>query len=334
MRLFPILSTYLHALVAVWLKPTAAVIALVVALVAAMLVPSVALADEWGQSWISHPSADSTEQVLFRREIVIAEKPTVAHVSVASAGLFALYVNGYNVSTDVLEPGASLGGNTLAVAHYEVARYLHAGSNALAVWYSPTGHCPKTDRQLSLTLFASTDARATFACSTDSTWLCRTAGCRTLPNGDETIDANRHDPSWAIDPTFTPEWLAASEACSTSSVPLTDRWLWHMARRVESIQQYKFFETVGSNSVCYLFPNSFDGWVRLTMRGMERGDTLTVNGLTYICSGETDEQACRRFTTAYSRSALVTLPADRPLSCIMKVEAMDIGHYLHSSYSY
>ena len=115
-----------------------------------LLVSISAFAGEWGQSWISHPAVDSTEQVLFRREIVLEEKPTAAFVAVASGGRYALYVNGYNVVTDVLEPGAQMSGDTVAVTRYEVARYLRKGDNVLAVWYSPTGRCARSERQLSL----------------------------------------------------------------------------------------------------------------------------------------------------------------------------------------
>ncbi len=316
-----------------------------------LLVSLAAFAGEWGQSWISHPAVDSTEQVLFRREIVLEEKPTAAVVAVASAGRYALYVNGYNVVTDVLEPGVPLGGDTVAVTHYEVARYLRKGGNALAVWYSPAGRCGRSERQLSLSFqcnggdFHSNRGEngCGYACATDSMWLCRASGCRTFADGSELIDSRTFDPSWTIDPTFAPEWLPAREETPALSVPVSDtRKLWRTALRVESIQPNTFFSTIepydvdqtGRNTGRYTFKKGFDGWVRLTLRGMESGDTVTVNGLTYICSGDTDEQACRRFTTSSSCFADVTLPAKRPFSCVTTVEALDIRKYFRTSCQY
>ena len=309
-----------------------------------LLVSISAFAGEWGQSWISHPAVDSTEQVLFRREIVLEGKPTAAFVTVASGGRYALYVNGYNVVTDVLEPGAQMSGDTVAVTRYEVARYLRKGDNTLAVWYSPTGRCARSERQLSLSFQCNGGENGGgYACATDSMWLCRASGCRTFPDGSEQIDSRTFDPSWAIDPVFTPEWLPAREETPALSVPVSDtRTLWRTALRVESIQQFTFFSPIettdagqiGRNAGRYTFRKGFDGWVRLTLRGMESGDTVTVNGLTYICSGDTDEQACRRFTTSSSSFADVTLPAGRPFSCITTVEALDIRPYFRTSCQY
>ncbi len=308
-----------------------------------LLVSAVALADDWGQSWISHPAADSTEQVQFRREIVLDAKPSAALVTVTSAGRYAVYVNGYNVVPDVLEPGELTGGDTLAVTHYDVARYLRKGGNVLAVWYSPAGRCARSGRQLSLVFQCDGGGLSDgFACVTDSTWLCRASGCRTFPDGSELIDARTCAPLWTIDPDFAPGWLPAHEEHPDKPVPMAERWMWRTALRVESIRQYNFFSPVesggtghtGRNSGRYSLQKGFDGWVRLTLRGMERGDTVTVNGLVYICSGDTDEQACRRFTAASSRFADVTLPSGRPFSCVTRAEAIAIRPYFHSSCRY
>lgn len=308
-----------------------------------LLVSAVALADDWGQSWISHPAADSTEQVQFRREIVLDAKPSAALVTVTSAGRYAVYVNGYNVVPDVLEPGELTGGDTLTVTHYDVARYLRKGGNVLAVWYSPAGRCGRSGRQLSLVFQCDGGGLSDgFACVTDSTWLCRASGCRTFHDGGELIDARTCAPLWTIDPDFAPGWLPAHEEHPDKPVPMAERWMWRTALRVESIRQYNFFSPVesggtghtGRNSGRYSLQKGFDGWVRLTLRGMERGDTVTVNGLVYICSGDTDEQACRRFTAASSRFADVTLPAGRPFSCVTRAEAIAIRPYFHSSCRY
>lgn len=305
----------------------------------ALLMPLASLAGEWGQSWISHPAVDSTEQVLFRREIVLDEKPTTALVSIASGGHYVLYVNGYNVVTDVLEPGVMPEGDTVSVTCYEVARYLRKGGNVLAVWYSPAGRCSLSGRQISMAFQCNGND---YACVTDNKWLCRASGCRTFPDGSEFIDSRAFDPMWTTDLVFAPEWLPAHEEHPTVPVPMAERCMWRTALRVESIRKHNFFSTIETADVAlsgrkagrYSFCKGFDGWIRLTIRGMERGDTLTVNGLTYVCSGYTDEQACRRFTTSFSSFADVTLPAGRPFSCITTVEAMDIRPYFRSSLQY
>ena len=75
----------------------------------------------------------------------------------------------------------------------------------------------------------------------------------------------------------------------------------------------------------YDFGQPVEGWVRITMRGMKKGEVIEVNGLRYICKGGTDDQACRRFTTSPSGVARITLPAGRSRSNISRVEAISVG---------
>ena len=86
----------------------------------------------------------------------------------------------------------------------------------------------------------------------------------------------------------------------------------------------------GDTLVCHL-GRQCEGWVRLTLRGMHRGDTLRVNGLTYICSGRTDEQACRRFTTEAFSTIVVTGPKGFSRENVMSVEAIEIERHTRRS---
>jgi hypothetical protein len=80
-------------------------------------------------------------------------------------------------------------------------------------------------------------------------------------------------------------------------------------------------------TVTYDFGEQVEGWVRVTMRGMKKGEVVEVNGLRYVCRGGSDDQACRRFTTSTAGIARITLPAGRSRSNITRVEAIAISIY-------
>lgn len=297
------------------------------AMVVASLATVAAMAGEWGLHWIHHPEADSTDQILFVREVQMDARPLTACVSMACEGRFALYVNGYNVTTDVLEPASRVCADTVAVVGYDVARYMKEGANVLAVWCSPVGNCAPTCRQLSLTLYGKDASHCDFAFRADGSWLCRKAGCRTLPDGGEVVDATLCDPMWAVDAQPSPDWLPVAEAEGLGVKTVAHRPMWHVATRVGRIEPFVPLVQEGQRCTSVL-PTCGEGWVRLTMRGMQRGDTVAVNGLLYVCSGDTDEQACRRFTASPLRGVEITLPLGRPLSCLTNVEAMTLQRYV------
>lgn len=286
-----------------------------------------AMAGEWGLHWIHHPEAASTDQILFVREVQMDARPLAARVSMACEGRFALYVNGYNVTTDVLEPASRASADTVAVVCYDVARYMKEGANVLAVWYSPVEKCTPTCRQLSLTLYGKDASQGDFAFRADGSWLCRKASCRTLPDGGEVVDATLCDPMWAADVQPSPDWLPVAEAEGSGVKTVAHRPTWHVAMRIGRIEPFVPLVQEGQRCTSAL-PTDGEGWVRLTMRGMQHGDTVAVNGLSYVCSGDTDEQACHRFTASPLRSVEIILPPGRPLSCLTNVEAITLQRYV------
>lgn len=289
-----------------------------------------AAARDWGLSWIACPAAGDEGQALFRRTLTLAERPLSARITVASGGLYELYVNGYNVTTDVLEPLPAAPRGTIAVTDYEVGRFLRAGPNVVAVWYSPLAPCRK---QLALSIDVRLPGGGGTVMGTDSTWMCRPAGAETTPGGAETIDGNALSPRWnrACEPVMG--WGFATQADTLPPSRLVPATAFRRAMRIVRISRHTFIDADGRH-VAYRFARPFSGWVRVTLRGMHRGDTLRVNGLTYICTGRADEQACRRFTTTTDGIAVISGPEGFSRENIMDVEAIDIEEYLRTSYMY
>lgn len=302
-------------------------------------------AQDWAQHWIYHPCAGKTEQVLFRHDFSIGTRPEYATLTIASAGRYRVFINGYDISTHVLEPcipalckanHPAAGNNPLIVptASHDVARFLINGENTIAVWYSPYPYAACTaaggslchdeqKKQLSAIL---TIRNGNATCCTDLTdkqWLCRTAGADTTPYGGETISGKDFSHQWNMPGEHSALWVPAEElhgyAPSAITAPAPPQT--HM--RIERIERHSYSDNYGSE-VVYRFTNTYSGWARVTLRGMNTGDTIRVNKLTYICSGHDDEQACRRFTSETNRTVTVSGPPAFSVANVMDVEAITI----------
>lgn len=284
----------------------------------------------WGLHWIACPQADSTSQVLFRHTYRFDRCPRKGHISIACNGRYVVYINGYNVSADVMEPGVTPLGTATCIRTYDVGRYLQADSNVVAVWYSPVSPCRPTDRQLAMT-FSGIDGYARpYAYHTDGDWLCRLPGFATTPDGNEEQDATLTDVTWLQPSQTSPAWLGVATADEQPGKTVSrqpecyDLPLWHTVLRPVHIYNYQYFDVDGQK-VTYRFAKAFNGWIRLTFRGMKAGAEVRVNGLRYICSGETDEQACRRFTTTWQDKAEVVMPPGTTTEQIQNVEGIEIA---------
>lgn len=93
------------------------------------------------------------------------------------------------------------------------------------------------------------------------------------------------------------------------------------AVRVRQILSPRFFDRT-DRSITYDFSPGFYGFVRVTLRGCQRGEQIYINGMEYICSGEMDEQAYCRFTARYMRR--ITITGDRHFNPeqVQEVEAV------------
>ena len=280
-------------------------------------------AQEFGMRWIYHPQAEETRQIWFKRNIHMDKPLASAILSVASEGRYIVYVNGYNISTDLFSSNPR---GAIGVRDYEIGNFLHKGTNTIAVWYSPVNY---TKRQLYIVMSGQWEDGSPFFMDNEKGWLCHTANARTLPDGNEEIDgpgymANWNDYDWKEDSFLLSEWQRAEVAKDLKPAVITFCRHEKPAYRTQRILKRSTFSQQG-RTLTYDFGQSFNGWVRVTMRGMKKGDVITVNGLRYICKGGTDDQACRRFTISTAGIARIILPAGRSRSNITTVEAICIN---------
>lgn len=291
-------------------------------------------ASEWNFKWITYPKADSVSQIQYRHTYVFDGCPKSGKISIASKGRHVLYVNGYNVSPNVMEPGVCPLGGVVTNITYDVTRYLKADSNIVAVWSSPIPPCSVDAQGLALSFWGKDAYGHSYSFQADEDWLCRLSGATTTSMGEETCDAQLIDEDWYSSDFVYPWWQGVEVFTSNEAIQITRNFKAfyqvpqeHTALRPIHIYNYKYFDDEGQH-IIYRFPRSFNGWIRLTFRDMQPSSEVYVNGLRYVCNGMTDEQACRRFTTIWQNSAEIILPQGTKIDNIQNIEGIEMAPYL------
>ena len=284
----------------------------------ALLLAMTGHANDWNRLWIGCQQTDPTHQVWFQRTYTLRQRPTEAYVEMASSGRFILYINGYNVTTSLLEPLYERRGDTIGVVRYEVTPFLRRGDNELKVWFSPMRD---DTRQLSLQMYGMMGGMP-FARSADASWICRDAFCATLPDGSEWVDGRQHilreQPLFGWNP-------AALADCRQSVLELVLPTETTAQKSMISTYDIIDCDSLDSTRVVFRGSAAGRGILRVTLRETHRGDTIHVNGLHYICRGNGDEQAFRRFTTEDIGEAVIQGPVWFSRKNVTSVEAIRIS---------
>lgn len=294
-----------------------------------------ATAGDFGCRWMSHSAPDDTSHVWFRRTLVIDEQdmPRTAYIHVATTGRFVLYVNGRNVSTALFTPDRTPNDTTVMAISYDVRRFLRPDSNAIALLYCPS---TRTRRQVSVSFYGIAADSSHFATNDTDGWLCRHADTWQTHDGGEAMNRNTYPYRWtdtdqplalwqAVEQISTSQHLnttppqhhnttppqhlntlpllSAEDICGYSPVrinPLVDN-----AAHMRRIYTPLFTEQSADTLIVHFVPNERH-LIRVTLRGCQRGERISIGNLHYVCTGEIDEQAFARFTPTSSNTIIIT----------------------------
>ena len=294
-------------------------------------------AQQFGTEWMTSPSSTDSSCVWFRRTFVAHNPPKHASVCVAADSRFILYVNGRNVSTALYMPRHINAATSTMSVTFDVTQFLRTDSNTIALLVAPTA--AMASPRLSVGFFGKDVHDTPFAtCCTDG-WMCSTASTRLTAHG-ELMDNRYQMPIYAsYGDMITPVWQPAIDShkdchsvnkdygVAVESIfghnPLRYNILDDNVVRVRRMISPRFFDR-SDHSATYDFSPGFYGFVRVTLRGCQRGEHIYINGMEYICSGEMDEQAYCRFTARYMRC--VTISGDRYFNPeqVQEIEAIGI----------
>lgn len=76
--------------------------------------------------------------------------------------------------------------------------------------------------------------------------------------------------------------------------------------------------------IAYEFVTGFYGFVRLTLRGAKKGETIIIGGRKYTCNGETDEQITTAFEPTYHRRVIVNGDSAFDASQVQRVDGVSL----------
>lgn len=310
---------------------------------AATAAASTATAGDFGCRWMSHPAPDDTSHVWFRHTLVIKEQdmPRTAYIHVATTGRFVLYVNGRNVSTALFTPDRTPNDTTVMAISYDVRRFLRPDSNTIALLYCPS---TRTRQQVSVSFYGIAADSSHFATNDTDGWLCRHADTWQTHDGGEAMNRNTYPYRWtdtdqplvlwqAVEQISTSQHLnlstshhntttppqhhnttppqhlntlpllSAEDICGYSPMrinPLVDN-----AAHMRRIYTPLFTKQSADTLIVHLVPNERH-LIRVTLRGCQRGERISIGNLHYVCTGEIDEQAFARFTPTSSNTIIIT----------------------------
>ena len=275
-------------------------------------------AQQFGTEWMTSPFPCDSSCLWFRRTFISEAtdaQPMRAAVCIATDSRFILYVNGRNVTTSLLMPGSTQADNSTVAVTLDVTRFLRPDSNTVAILLSPGKH-------LSACFFGTGTRHQPFADAATEGWLCHAASTSLTANG-ELMDSRTDSLSPAYGDMVLAQWLPAA-AASPADTPPTDYGMAAESIFGYSSKSYNILtdnclhahtilhpslEHIDTRHAVYTYAYGFCGFVRVTLRGCQRGERINIGNLTYICSGEMDEQAFTRFCPIYTRR--ITISGDR-----------------------
>lgn len=333
----------------------------------ALLYPMGTMGQTFGWSWIKASGQMGEGQQWFRRTYTHLGSVYDATLRVATTGYVKVYVNGRQVTTDLITPFRPTNSNEAVALTYHVAPFLRPDSVHIAVWYAPV---PQADDscQLAVNFFGEDVDGQRFGFQSDDTWLCRPAPAWYEADGDAVVegyDGRAMQPEWTFGDTDWALWQPVEvvndakcrlvvEANSRERLRLKRVYVASLCKSTSADNQYltendQFLcannqllcannqhnqiscrrVKAGNDRVTAVFPQPFFGFVRITFRGAHQGERVaTDNGLAYICSNQIDEQLFGRFLPRVHN--IFSILGDRRFqsSQVQYVEGLELSSYL------
>ena len=262
-----------------------------------------------GPGEISCTTANSLSDIWFRHTYLTQRRPISATLSVTARGRYRVYVNESNVTPPLPTDNC----HHPVTIDIDVSGYLRSDSNTVAILYHPVG---PHDHQIAVCYYGVGRDGRPFGHNADGGWLCRP------------VDEGSGD---GIDRGYT---QTVSTACWTPvSVPRrvsTEIGVWPLAtllpvrvNRVTRVTAPRYSERT-PEGIAYEFVTGFYGFVRLTLRGAKKGETITIGGRKYTCNGETDEQITTAFEPTYHRRVIVSGDSAFDASQVQRVDGVSL----------
>lgn len=283
-----------------------------------------------GPGEISCATADSLSDIWFRHTYLTQRRPISATLSVTARGRYRVYVNESNVTPPLPTDNC----HHPVTIDIDVSGYLRSDSNTVAILYHPVD---PHDHQIAVCYYGVGRDGRPFGHNADGGWLCRPVDEGSGDGIDRGYTQTVSTACWT--PVSAPGRLeiegtkAASELRKTDSAlrrVSTEMGVWPLAtllpvrvNRVTRVTAPRYSERT-PEGIAYEFVTGFYGFVRLTLRGAKKGETIIIGGRKYTCNGETDEQITTAFEPTYHRRVIVSGDSAFDASQVQRVDGVSL----------
>ena len=297
-----------------------------------------------GPGEISCTTADSLSDIWFRHTYLTQRRPISATLSVTARGRYRVYINESNVTPPLPTDNC----HHPVTIDIDVSGYLRSDSNTVAILYHPVG---PHDHQIAVCYYGVGRDGRPFGHNADGGWLCRPVDEGSGDGIDRGYTQTVSTACWT--PVSAPGRLemegtkagseprrveiegtkAASELRTADSAlrrVSTDMGVCPLAtllpvrvNRVTRVTEPRYSERT-PEGIAYEFVTGFYGFVRLTLRGAKKGETIIIGGRKYICNGETDEQITTAFEPTYHRRVIVSGDCAFDASQVQRVDGVSL----------
>ena len=290
-----------------------------------------------GPGEISCTTANSLSDIWFRHTYLTQRRPISATLSVTARGRYRVYVNESNVTPPLPTDNC----HHPVTIDIDVSGYLRSDSNTVAILYHPVG---PHDHQIAVCYYGVGRDGRPFGHNADGGWLCRpvdegsgdgidrgytqtvSTACWTPVSGPGRLEIEGTKVASAPQRVEIEGRTADSELRRVS----TEMGVWPLAtllpvqvNRVTRVTAPRYSERT-PEGIAYEFVTGFYGFVRLTLRGAKKGETITIGGRKYTCNGETDEQITTAFEPTYHRRVIVSGDSAFDASQVQRVDGVSL----------
>lgn len=290
-----------------------------------------------GPGEISCTTADSLSDIWFRHTYLTQRRPISAKLSVTARGRYRVYVNESNVTPPLPTDNC----HHPVTIDIDVSGYLRSDSNTVAILYHPVG---PHDHQIAVCYYGVGRDGRPFGHNADGGWLCRPVDEGSGDGIDRGYTQTVSTACWT--PVSVPGRLEM-EGTKAASAPgrvviegrtadsalrrvSTEMGVWPLAtllpvrvNRVTRVAAPRYSERT-PEGIAYEFVTGFYGFVRLTLRGAKKGETIIIGGRQYTCNGETDEQITTAFEPTYHRRVIVSGDSAFDASQVQRVDGVSL----------
>lgn len=290
-----------------------------------------------GPGEISCTTADSLSDIWFRHTYLTQRRPISATLSVTARGRYRVYVNESNVTPPLPTDNC----HHPVTIDIDVSGYLRSDSNTVAILYHPVG---PHDHQIAVCYYGVGRDGRPFGHNADGGWLCRPVDEGSGDGIDRGYTQTVSTACWTsvsapgrleIEGTKAASELqtadsALRKADSALRRVSTEMGVWPLAtllpvrvNRVTRVAAPRYSERT-PEGIAYEFVTGFYGFVRLTLRGAKKGETIIIGGRKYTCNGETDEQITTAFEPTYHRRVIVSGDSAFDASQVQRVDGVSL----------